>query len=751
MGRKGEMSALRRFRILLFVAVTVLLSVTIFSVTFSKWENPYKSVNAGGTVGTYYVNYGENETTEKVVRQVSASTSASGNSYVYENYVCVYRTYGSAATFAYVNFYVEGDDLSANVLEFAVTRTSVDSSGNPTSGKTDVSVYNSPVGKTLADINPVDGTDSYSGRPCKIGGTYIMVYFGSADKQYKALHITIKTDSAAQFTLKAEASNKDKETVYQKGFGKPITVYLGWEYEGTDFFDPSAASEMTGTCSTDEANIDGATIDVSVKVALDNMASIKPYRLTTGSIEEGVERLTSATKYFVPKNVVFNSSKLDCSFGENGKMNATNVIIQPKDGKLHTYKIKISGTVSSGNANLKLNGVEVEDKKNWGFASGSQDRFIDTMEITVVDPAPEGKVWVHFNTNGGSEISDVAATKGEAYTPPTPTRSGYAFGGWYKDKALNTAFGTSAVVSSEITLYAKWNKLYEVAFNVNGGSAVASQSIASGSTATEPGEPTRSGYKFEGWYSDSALTQAFDFDTPITGNITLYAKWTSVSNIVTGDVDSSTYYLVGSGAFATKYGITSSTWSKGIKPTSGTYKYEKIYFEQGDEFKFRKGDEWKDANIGDVKVGGSSISDKGLYVYINSTNYHVNKSGWYTLTLDSSFKLTVECLSANTTDTQSKYFIVGSIADNDKVDSSDYGIPVTEISGTEYRFLKVHLTAGDEIGFRSNSAALTASEKNTSYFTVSGNKLIVKTTGYYNFYFQPSNGNALYVTYAASI
>lgn len=529
MGRKGEMSALRRFRILLFVAVTVLLSVTIFSVTFSKWENPYKSVNAGGTVGTYYVNYGENETTEKVVRQVSASTSASGNSYVYENYVCVYRTYGSAATFAYVNFYVEGDDLSANVLEFAVTRTSVDSSGNPTSGKTDVSVYNSPVGKTLADINPVDGTDSYSGRPCKIGGTYIMVYFGSADKQYKALHITIKTDSAAQFTLKAEASNKDKETVYQKGFGKPITVYLGWEYEGTDFFDPSAASEMTGTCSTDEANIDGATIDVSVKVALDNMASIKPYRLTTGSIEEGVERLTSATKYFVPKNVVFNSSKLDCSFGENGKMNATNVIIQPKDGKLHTYKIKISGTVSSGNANLKLNGVEVADKKNWGFASGSQDRFIDTMEITVVDPAPEGKVWVHFNTNGGSEISDVAATKGEAYTPPTPTRSGYAFGGWYKDKALNTAFGTSAVVSSEITLYAKWNKLYEVAFNVNGGSAVASQSIASGSTATEPGEPTRSGYKFEGWYSDSALTQAFDFDTPITGNITLYAKWTAVS------------------------------------------------------------------------------------------------------------------------------------------------------------------------------------------------------------------------------
>lgn len=757
-GEKGEMSALRRFRILIFVAVAVLLSVTIFSVTFCKWENPNKTAAVSGKVGTYYVDYDKSATDEKTVRQVSASTSLQSGSNVYENYVCVKRTVtDNESTFAYINFYAEGEDLSANVLEFTVTRTDVDANGYPTgSASSDVSVYNDPTGKTLADISPVDGIDDYSGRPCKIGGAYIMLYFGKEDKQFKALHITIKTDTPASFTLRAEASNKDKETVYQKGFGKPTTFYLGWEYESVTFFDPSAASEMTGTCSMDGEDIRGASVDKSLTVALNYGASIKAYRLSTGEVENGVERLPKIddhrTRYFIPKNVVFDTSKLDCAYG-TGELDQTNIIIKAKDEKLHQYKIRIVGTVSDSTAtvDLQLNGV---NKKTWGLTSDTQDRYIDTMYISIVDPAPEGQVWVHFDTNGGAAIEDVAAEKGKSYTPPTPTRAGYKFDGWYTDKALNTAFGTSAVVNSEITLYAKWNKLFTVTFNSNSGSAVDPQSVVSGSTATKPTDPSRTGFKFGGWYSDSALTEAYDFATPVTGSITLYAKWTADSTIITGDVDNTTYYLVGSGAFAAKYGITSNNWSKGIKPTStvsNTYKYEKIYFELGDEFKFRTGDDWKDVNIGDVKVGGSTISDKGLYVYENNTNYHINKTGWYTLTLDSSFKLSVECLSANTSDTQSQYFIVGTIADNSTVDGTTYGIPITEKSGSEYRFLKVHLTAGDKIGFRSNSSALTASEKNTSYFTVNGNMLIVKTTGYYNFYFQPSNGNALYVTYSASI
>ena len=67
---------------------------------------------------------------------------------------------------------------------------------------------------------------------------------------------------------------------------------------------------------------------------------------------------------------------------------------------------------------------------------------------------------------------------------------------------------------------------YTVTFETNGGSAIQPVLVGGGGVAKEPAEPTKAYFAFAGWYSDSGLTQAFDFNTPITGDITLYAKWT---------------------------------------------------------------------------------------------------------------------------------------------------------------------------------------------------------------------------------
>ena len=54
----------------------------------------------------------------------------------------------------------------------------------------------------------------------------------------------------------------------------------------------------------------------------------------------------------------------------------------------------------------------------------------------------------------------------------------------------------------------------------------ATQSVAPGQTADEPTDPpTRDGYVFDGWYKDALCTQRYDFSSPVTANITLYAKW----------------------------------------------------------------------------------------------------------------------------------------------------------------------------------------------------------------------------------
>jgi len=72
--------------------------------------------------------------------------------------------------------------------------------------------------------------------------------------------------------------------------------------------------------------------------------------------------------------------------------------------------------------------------------------------------------------------------------------------------------------------------LFTVNFNSNGGSDVASQTVKKGEKATRPANPTKTGNKFEGWFTDSELTSEWKFETEVTKNITLYAKWTGGSD-----------------------------------------------------------------------------------------------------------------------------------------------------------------------------------------------------------------------------
>src|SRR5690606_17043139 len=110
------------------------------------------------------------------------------------------------------------------------------------------------------------------------------------------------------------------------------------------------------------------------------------------------------------------------------------------------------------------------------------------------------------------------------------TKTGHTFVGW------NTAAdgsGTSyqagdtfQLGTSDVTLYAQWEKnRYTVTFDSNGGTGVASQAVLYGEKGAEPPAPTKKDHTFVGWFADIDLTVPFDFDTAITGDLTLYAKW----------------------------------------------------------------------------------------------------------------------------------------------------------------------------------------------------------------------------------
>ena len=90
-------------------------------------------------------------------------------------------------------------------------------------------------------------------------------------------------------------------------------------------------------------------------------------------------------------------------------------------------------------------------------------------------------------------------------------------------------------VSKTIQFQAGHTAYATVAFNSNGGSTVASQSVRYGSKAVQPTNPTRAGYTFQGWYTAKNGGTKYDFNQTVTGDITLYAHWSVNSYTLTFD------------------------------------------------------------------------------------------------------------------------------------------------------------------------------------------------------------------------
>ena len=116
--------------------------------------------------------------------------------------------------------------------------------------------------------------------------------------------------------------------------------------------------------------------------------------------------------------------------------------------------------------------------------------------------------------------------------PPIPEHDGWAFEGWYTDESYTTQFDFSTPVTQDIILYAKWTEeqiqpeVYTVTFIDELEGKPNKIPVIHGEKISNPPTPEQDGWIFEGWYTDENYTALFDFNTPVTQNIKLYAKWT---------------------------------------------------------------------------------------------------------------------------------------------------------------------------------------------------------------------------------
>ena len=132
-----------------------------------------------------------------------------------------------------------------------------------------------------------------------------------------------------------------------------------------------------------------------------------------------------------------------------------------------------------------------------------------------------------------------------------PTVEGFTFDGWYADENRTIEFDFTKPIKSNTTVYAKWTANdYEVSFITEHSDAPASQNVKYNGTAKDPGKLSAEGYTFIGWYTDATYSTKFDFNTPITGDTKVYAKWEKNAPVLPD-----TYALNVSGAFVYVDGV----------------------------------------------------------------------------------------------------------------------------------------------------------------------------------------------------
>ncbi len=147
---------------------------------------------------------------------------------------------------------------------------------------------------------------------------------------------------------------------------------------------------------------------------------------------------------------------------------------------------------------------------------------------------------------------------------PTPTKTGYTFDSWYNawcvdtknggswaDECRKSSIGTTDY--SNVTYYASWTaNVYTVTLNTNSGTINSGDvtSYTYGEGATLPTDVTRDGYRFEGWFDNSGLTddRVYTIADNATENKAYWAKWVQVYTITKGSPTGGTITVVSSAA-----------------------------------------------------------------------------------------------------------------------------------------------------------------------------------------------------------
>jgi len=371
-------------------------------------------------------------------------------------------------------------------------------------------------------------------------------------KSYGKIHVTINTVSDSKIEEICESHvfsySYQWDTITFKGEGNLQIDSANLQGGGNDHMitvSKGACVEISGEYaslgfgasgnSNSSLNVDGI-LSVNGNVHCGNVKIGEEGHLTCKRvIASGIG--ASDTDEYANAFVIEDGGKLDARGDDNWVDDASGesysalvVCARLESDDASTVIVLPDGYLSSGFTVVKTDNyvtIDNGDEKaveETGFEAG----LIYGASSLVLGTVQE-KYTIIFENEDGTELQRIDLEAGETpvYTGETPTKPAdadytYTFVGWTPDIEEVTESKTYTAFFDAIPII---TTVHTVAFDSKGGSGVEDVTVADGEMLEKPVNPTKSGYRFKGWFTDAELDEKYDFDTPVTSSFTLYAKW----------------------------------------------------------------------------------------------------------------------------------------------------------------------------------------------------------------------------------
>lgn len=357
---------------------------------------------------------------------------------------------------------------------------------------------------------------------------------------YKGDYITINPGSDAEesthnFIIRLDLTNWDWDT--KTGATFTVTVAAA---TNKFFFDPTTGM-ITGYNGTDTvvvipSKINGITVETIGHTAFrySSVTSVTIPDSVTFISDSAFAYCSSLTNISIPNSVTFIgfSAFNSCTSLKSITLPSSLSTIQSSAfyncGNLETIRIPVSvtfiGNYAFAGCPSSMTVTYPGSKTQWdAITKGSNNDVLENNLICAVLEAT-------FTADGTTLAPAQTIDRGGKFTEPAkPPKENHTFAGWYNGDEKFDFDADTTKAPNVLNLVAKWDiNQYTVQFVSEHGS-FADQTIEYGGTidTDKLTPPTVEGFTFDGWYTDETHNTKFDFTQPITGNTTVYAKWTA--------------------------------------------------------------------------------------------------------------------------------------------------------------------------------------------------------------------------------